>query len=114
MRIIDGSSDVCSSDRDVGQRPAVAAEIGPASQSRFESGQQRQARRAMFYRIGGMTFRIFVAVEVVLERSVILRNHRNIVTVQPIFRIMTAQSDRKRVVLGKSVSVRVDLGGSRR
>src|SRR3546814_20564368 len=94
MRISDWSSDVCSSDLECLRRT-----IGMAiTQCPLAQGEQRLA---LFWNIGKHDDTR------VIEVTQNLRNGSH----HPLMPIMT--SDRKSVVSGKSVSVRVDLGGRR-
>src|SRR3546814_13194991 len=94
MRISDWSADVCSSDlngpeQGVGAIPQENAEAGEGKAN--QNGRRRRARAEAVmagYAARAVTHRIAA------ERC-------------------GNQVDRKRVVLGKSVSVRVDLGGRR-
>src|SRR3546814_1898128 len=88
MRISDWSSDVCSSDLTAEQQIPVAAAQLPPQQGR---SHRRQQHRANFRNHGGLTQ---------IHRVALDQDAR-------------AQGDRKSVVSGKSVSVRVDLGGRR-
>src|SRR3546814_19243063 len=84
MRISDWSSDVCSSDLDIA--------AAPFAEGKVLSGHD--ARRAQF--------------PDQLSRDEILRRHAGHRVVE-----MENKQDRKSVVEGKSVSVRVDIGGRR-
>src|SRR3546814_17533153 len=89
MRISDWSSDVCSSDLGVSHRYAEDV----ALPDEFESGPVEDISAEILLRPGGPS-----------------------PTEPTIFRVpadMLVCKDRKSVVLGKSVSVRVDLGGRR-
>src|SRR3546814_10368618 len=88
MRISDWSSDVCSSDLPVSNAPAR-----PQAECRHPGGLENQHQRSSSPppRNGGRW----------------VRNHRTA------WRITSSSVDRKSVVKGKSVSVRVDLGGRR-
>src|SRR3546814_20070427 len=96
MRISDWSSDVCSSDLEVVQQQGA----GPDPQAVFRQREQRQVFDAPGVDAERQQF---------AEHAHDLRDHPQPDAVDRV----VAGIDRKSVVKGKSVSVRVDLGGRR-
>src|SRR3546814_20805467 len=95
MRISDWSSDVCSSD------------LGGHPGRRAGGGDQRPA-----FARGGVTILVRTKTQ---RREGISKSVRAELVEAPFFltSLKKRRADRKSVVLGKSVSVRVDLGGRR-
>src|SRR3546814_13182148 len=110
MRISDWSSDVCSSDLAAAHREHEAAR---GQGHRARAGPVRVRFRAEFRRLGAAegTRRGGHRNHAALCRTAQPRRHRR--SIEPAARRMyrSIRSDRKSVVEGKSVSVRVDLGG---
>src|SRR3546814_11412196 len=100
MRISDWSSDVCSSD--------LAAELRHAEIGTLADHLRAQPLRVDAQRVVGPV----ADVEMAFRRGL----HVGAYAAEPQqldFRLQQALEDRKSVVEGKSVSVRVDLGGRR-
>src|SRR3546814_15201876 len=99
MRISDWSSDVCSSDLRPGDRPAVEIEHPAGEQAALALAVMRDpAAHWQLRRTGNMEGTEDGIIRGIVRTAEIDRND---------------QQDRKSVVYGKSVSVRVDLGGRR-
>src|SRR3546814_14303382 len=104
MRISDWSSDVCSSDLELDGFLLAATEELARLEHRPIDGARTEAFLADLWQ---RTFaRVAAAEEAWLERSFIKRGRAFVERLYP-------EADRKSVVSGKSVSVRVDLGGRR-
>src|SRR3546814_17635999 len=99
MRISDGSSDVCSSD--------LVPTQGFGSDGRLRAPPSQYAHPALLGNDGNMgaSFADSWGSRRVEERPVVHRSAWH--------RVLDDPGDRKRVVSGKSVSVRVDFGGRR-
>src|SRR3546814_15373533 len=103
MRINDWSSDVCSSDLDMTFGKAVHAEL--ADDLRRQPGADRAVRVAD----GVGELHLLAA----LEHGLRVADHVGVEAVRHFVAEGVEREDRKSVVLGKSGSVRVDLGGRR-
>src|SRR3546814_18457995 len=95
MRISDWSSDVCSSDL-----------IAYAHRRHDSFGEPRYEHHALGARQGGQQWRRRGQH---IARKIVLDNQKAVTLGQ----LQQLERDRKSVVEGKSVSVRVDLGGGR-
>src|SRR3546814_15768050 len=105
MRISDWSSDVCSSD--LGQE--LAAEAAPARGRKPRAARLHAASPAVTMR----RMHRFAFITLLLLVSSLAQAAQPVATVRVGFDRDGVPSDRKSVVEGKSVSVRVDLGGRR-
>src|SRR3546814_16558502 len=108
MRISDWSSDVCSSDLQVPAFVALVhcrkhtADAAPDFENAGIPGLAQSIERPCI-------LDVFQPVESLERESSKLPEHERVIERAPVFGL----SDRKSVVWGKSVSVRVDLGGRR-
>src|SRR3546814_11076984 len=98
MRISDWSSDVCSSDLEVAARPIEQDMVGHAD--RVGGAVARQAVHRLARDLAG---------KLLVQRLRLLGRQPR----RAGFGAARGRTDRKSVVEGKSVSVRVDLGGRR-
>src|SRR3546814_11315095 len=99
MRISDWSSDVCSSDL-VGSSEVKAVDVRVISATHQDLGAaiaDGKFREDLFFRLGVVVLQVPSLASRVEDIPALVRHFQ----------------DRKSVVLGKSVSVRVDLGGLR-
>src|SRR3546814_16956932 len=92
MRISDWSSDVCSSDLLPARRSARAYDAPPRGRARRQHDPRDARRRSARARLGG---------------------NLSLLALCKLYQRPPARRDRKSVVEGKRVSVRVDLGGGR-
>src|SRR3546814_14742193 len=106
MRISHWSSDVCSSDLGL---PAVRRQDSARGRDRPEASCQRSARKRESCVLSGYRSRYLFHLGSCAILRLCQRNRGDSCVPRPI----RAAEDRKSVVLGKSVPVRVVLGGGR-
>src|SRR3546814_13795235 len=113
MRISDWSSDVCSSDLSTREWRAVASAAAPSPFARAIRTRIPHAAENVMSIAAINSRNQFKGNIVAIHRAPVVSEIEVETPSGILSAIVTTSSDRKSVVSGKSVSVRVDLGGRR-